>query len=148
MQRLHRPAYEAADQTPVEPKRHHVRRPVCGLARPHVAEARQHRRPYQVVVAEHRGMGRHYRRNPPELPPIQQLTVRQVDIRHRERAHIDDLAHTLEHGARLQIDDLRLRQLDRAPICEAHGCARVAARAHMTHPTAPADRRCAVLPLA
>jgi hypothetical protein len=98
-------ADEAADQAAVQPQRHEVAHAMGGAAQPDILKAGQHRRPHEVVIAEHGGAQRQVAHHLPELPAVEQLPLRQMHIGSAEAAEVDDLAHPMDHGAGGQGED-------------------------------------------
>ncbi|KQQ47924.1 hypothetical protein ASF58_00730 [Methylobacterium sp. Leaf125] len=113
-------AGQSAHEAAVEPQGHHPRHGVGRQARTDVAEPGQERRPHQVVVPNDGSPVRQALLDAAQLPPVEHLAVREMDIGDAEFAEIDHLAHPVEHRAGGKLDGLRGRgEGRRAPDREA-----------------------------
>lgn len=95
-------ARHAPNQAPVDPQRNHVAGDVGMFAWAGVMEAGQQCRSDQIVIADHRGPVWQELGDPPKLPAVENLAMRQMHIGDRDRPKVDDLAYPVEHGAGLQ----------------------------------------------
>ena len=113
-------AGDAADQASVDPQRDHVARDVRRFTGSDITKARKQGRPDQVIIADHGGPIWQHSGDPSELPAVQDLAVREMDVRDRDRSEIDNLANAMKHRSGLKRQhDRHFWERHRAPDREA-----------------------------
>ncbi len=118
-------AGDASDQASVDPQRDHVARDMGGFTRSDIAEARKQGRPDQVIIADYGGPIWQHSGDPSELPAVEDLAVREMDVCDRDRSEIDDLANAMKHRSSLKRQHHRhFWERHRAPHREAMDAAR------------------------
>jgi hypothetical protein len=69
-----------SDETPIEPDRDQPPRGMGPAAWPDIPKSRQQRWPDEIAIAEDRRGGRQHPRDLSQLPAIEHLAMRQVDV--------------------------------------------------------------------
>lgn len=88
------------DQTPVETERNHFPRVMGGAPRPDIAKPAHKDRPHSVEIADDRHRPAHTAAYRAQLPPVENLTMRQMHIGDRDPVMLDHLRGTRRKFAR------------------------------------------------
>lgn len=95
-------AFHPPQEAAVEPQRYNSAHAMRGNAGPNIREARQERRTDHIAISQYCSALGHLPRDPMKLPPVKQLTMRQMHVRHGKPLAFEYLTDTADDKPALQ----------------------------------------------